>query len=134
MSGALLLVPPWRVSGQILYLFLREHQVITVGIHLAILMSSVVIGLGGWLLRAPGNRDVPGRVVAGHRHGVLMIIGLPQSMIIGVSRACRAIIAAGTGLGRGSAFSSAGTAWGLIRGIRWAVTAGGCPAGWSVST
>jgi hypothetical protein len=31
---------------------------------------------------------------------VLMIIGLPQSMIIEVSRACRAIIAAGTGLGR----------------------------------
>src|SRR2546430_1149088 len=31
---------------------------------------------------------------------VLMIIGLPQSMIIEVSRACRAIIAAGARLGR----------------------------------
>ncbi len=52
------------------------------------------------LLRAPGNWDATGRVVTRYRHGSLMIIGLPQSMIIEVSRACCAIMPAGAGLGR----------------------------------
>lgn len=50
-------------------------------------------------LRAPGNSGVLGRVVTG-TGTALVIIGLPQSMIIEVSRACRASMAAGASLGR----------------------------------
>jgi hypothetical protein len=62
-----------------------------------------------------------------------MIIGLPQSMIFEVSRACRAIMPAGARLGRGSPLSPTVSPRNSIPLTRWAATAAGYPAGWSSS-
>jgi transposase len=67
----------------------------------------------------------------------LMIIGLPQSMIFGVSRACCAIMPAGTGLGRvlrvAERAPRRGSRRSPPRGTHGAATAAVSRTGWSLS-
>ena len=66
-----------------------------------------------------------------------MIIGLPQSMIFEVSRACRAIMPAGVGLGRVCALLDERRDGELPQfqpGHPLGSTAAGCRAGWCLST